>query len=529
MRQSHRCNYAGVLRRRSGRATVRPPTQLGTTRQGVLPHVRLIRIRRPIPGTTVGRTTPTASASTPTSSSPSGVRPRARPRRSAAAASCARSASSSRSKRREVRHLGRAVRARAPAHPPPAGPGRPQRPRRLTALFFGSGYRSRRATTNPAENVVPPPGVSVRWAVVTTDGTLRRRLGLGRRRRHRARVDDRRRRVRGRRARPPTAAGDRPADRPRASPPSSPSATPRRRPSWPRVHPESGGTYVYGRERLGPCWGHLAGWGFVVGKTAQLRGDGADRRRLPRGRRTHRLVGVAAVVALTAVNLGGLDTHRRRHPGRCVAVVLAALAAVVVAGWSAAGRRRSTGSPRSTPAPPASCGRPGSCSSPSPATPGSPRSARRSATRPGRSPGRSRWRSASCSSSTPSSASRCSPSCRSTRSPAADAPLQPSSTPPALRRPGTGRARRRRRRRARRAAQPASPACRRTVLAMARRRELPGGSPPSTPAARCRTRAELAVAAVVVVAGRRSSTCAARSASPASPCSPTTRSPTPPP
>src|SRR5690348_7631396 len=27
-------------------------------------------------------------------------------------------------------------------------------------------------------------------------------------------------------------------------------------------HPESGGTYVYGRERLGPFWGYLAGWSF---------------------------------------------------------------------------------------------------------------------------------------------------------------------------------------------------------------------------------------------------------------------------
>lgn len=33
-------------------------------------------------------------------------------------------------------------------------------------------------------------------------------------------------------------------------------------------YPESGGTYVYGRERLGPFWGYLAGWGFVAGKTA---------------------------------------------------------------------------------------------------------------------------------------------------------------------------------------------------------------------------------------------------------------------
>ncbi len=34
------------------------------------------------------------------------------------------------------------------------------------------------------------------------------------------------------------------------------------------VYPTSGGTYVYGRERLGPWWGFTAGWGFVVGKTA---------------------------------------------------------------------------------------------------------------------------------------------------------------------------------------------------------------------------------------------------------------------
>ncbi|OQO94015.1 transporter [Saccharomonospora piscinae] len=33
-------------------------------------------------------------------------------------------------------------------------------------------------------------------------------------------------------------------------------------------YPDSGGTYVYGTRRLGPFWGYLAGWGFVVGKTA---------------------------------------------------------------------------------------------------------------------------------------------------------------------------------------------------------------------------------------------------------------------
>lgn len=33
-------------------------------------------------------------------------------------------------------------------------------------------------------------------------------------------------------------------------------------------YPESGGTYVFGRERLGETWGFAAGWAFVVGKTA---------------------------------------------------------------------------------------------------------------------------------------------------------------------------------------------------------------------------------------------------------------------
>ena len=36
------------------------------------------------------------------------------------------------------------------------------------------------------------------------------------------------------------------------------------------VYPRSGGTYVYGRERLGPWWGFAAGWAFVIGKTASV-------------------------------------------------------------------------------------------------------------------------------------------------------------------------------------------------------------------------------------------------------------------
>ena len=34
------------------------------------------------------------------------------------------------------------------------------------------------------------------------------------------------------------------------------------------LYPESGGTYIYGRKRLGQAWGFLAGWCFIVGKLA---------------------------------------------------------------------------------------------------------------------------------------------------------------------------------------------------------------------------------------------------------------------
>ncbi|WP_130290282.1 APC family permease [Pseudonocardia sediminis] len=96
------------------------------------------------------------------------------------------------------------------------------------------------------------------------------------------------------------------------------------------VHPESGGTYVYGRRRLGPVPGFLAGWGFVVGKTASCAAMA-----LTFGAYawpSHPAVpAVAAVVALTVVNC--LGVARTAGLNRLlVAVTLLALAAVVVAG-----------------------------------------------------------------------------------------------------------------------------------------------------------------------------------------------------
>lgn len=98
------------------------------------------------------------------------------------------------------------------------------------------------------------------------------------------------------------------------------------------VYPESGGTYVYGRRRLGAFWGFLAGWGFVVGKIASCAAMALTfgvyvapgRPRLP---------ALAALAALAAVNYRGV----RKTLGATrviVAVVLLSLGLIVAAALS---------------------------------------------------------------------------------------------------------------------------------------------------------------------------------------------------
>ncbi|MEY9485137.1 APA family basic amino acid/polyamine antiporter [Streptomyces calvus] len=94
-------------------------------------------------------------------------------------------------------------------------------------------------------------------------------------------------------------------------------------------HPASGGTYVYGRERLGAFWGYLAGWGFVVGKTASCAAMALTVGSYVWPGQAH-AVAVAAVVALTALNYTGVQKSALVTRA-IVAVVLAVLAAVVVA------------------------------------------------------------------------------------------------------------------------------------------------------------------------------------------------------
>lgn len=94
-------------------------------------------------------------------------------------------------------------------------------------------------------------------------------------------------------------------------------------------YPASGGTYVYGRERLGEFWGYLAGWGFVVGKTASCAAMALTVGLYAWPQQAH-AVAVAAVVVLTAVNYVGVQKSAWLSRA-IVAVVLAVLAGVVVA------------------------------------------------------------------------------------------------------------------------------------------------------------------------------------------------------
>ncbi|WP_111765398.1 APC family permease [Nakamurella deserti] len=98
-------------------------------------------------------------------------------------------------------------------------------------------------------------------------------------------------------------------------------------------YPASGGTYVYGRERLGPFWGHLAGWSFVVGKSASCAAMALTVGAYLRPDHAH-AVAVAAVLTLTAVNYVGVQKSALASR-LVVAFVLLVLITVVVTGAGA--------------------------------------------------------------------------------------------------------------------------------------------------------------------------------------------------
>src|SRR6478672_5303107 len=102
-------------------------------------------------------------------------------------------------------------------------------------------------------------------------------------------------------------------------------------------YPTSGGTYVYGRERLGEWWGFLAGWGFVIGKTGSCAAMALTFASYAVHGSLHlqRVVALVAVVALTAVNLRGITRTAalaRVLVGLSIASLLVVVTAIAVSG-----------------------------------------------------------------------------------------------------------------------------------------------------------------------------------------------------
>ncbi|HEU4899191.1 MAG TPA: APC family permease [Actinomycetota bacterium] len=93
------------------------------------------------------------------------------------------------------------------------------------------------------------------------------------------------------------------------------------------VYPESGGAYVYGRRRLGPFWGFLAGWAFLAGKLASCAAMALTLGSYvaPPMARPVALAGLAAVTVANYLGVARTVAATRV----VVAVVLAALAAAV--------------------------------------------------------------------------------------------------------------------------------------------------------------------------------------------------------
>jgi APA family basic amino acid/polyamine antiporter len=92
-------------------------------------------------------------------------------------------------------------------------------------------------------------------------------------------------------------------------------------------YPESGGAYAYGRRRLGPFWGFLAGWAFLAGKLGSCAAMALTLGSyLAPG--MARAVALAGLAAVTVANYLGVD-KTAAATRVIVAVVLAALAAAV--------------------------------------------------------------------------------------------------------------------------------------------------------------------------------------------------------
>lgn len=103
-------------------------------------------------------------------------------------------------------------------------------------------------------------------------------------------------------------------------------------------YPSSGGTYLYGRERLGPWWGFLAGWAFVIGKTASCAAMALAFAAYAVPEPAQRPVAALAVAVVAAIGYRGVT--RTAQATRVIVVVVLVTLSVVVAAGAASGLPR---------------------------------------------------------------------------------------------------------------------------------------------------------------------------------------------
>lgn len=101
------------------------------------------------------------------------------------------------------------------------------------------------------------------------------------------------------------------------------------------TYPAAGGTYVYGRELLGPFPGFLAGWGFIVGKTASCAAMALTAGLYLWPERAHELAAIAVLV-LTVLSVSGVQRTATASKV-LVALVLLVLAGFVLMVFAGAG------------------------------------------------------------------------------------------------------------------------------------------------------------------------------------------------
>ncbi|WP_334146700.1 APC family permease [Microbacterium sp.] len=113
------------------------------------------------------------------------------------------------------------------------------------------------------------------------------------------------------------------------------------------AHPVAGGTYAYARAEIGPWWGFVAGWCFVIGKIASCAAMAMTFAAYAAPAGWEPVVAVVAVAALAVVNCFGV-TRTALLTRILVVCSLLGLALVVTVGLPAAGAVASAPLPDAT-------------------------------------------------------------------------------------------------------------------------------------------------------------------------------------